>query len=136
MIRHFSFLYRIVFGCFALSVISCKYATNQDISAIAPKMSYDAGNLIATLQTTKEYDSETVIAVTGIVHEVNTINNRVTILLKGNDEQENYIICDMDSNQTHKIKTIQKGDSLVIKGLLKGMLKDVIMLNCIIVKSE
>jgi len=136
MVRNLSFLYLLVFGCSIVLVVGCQQGTNQDISSIEPEMSYSAENLIVTLQSKKEYDSETVIAVSGIVHEVNAINKRITILLKGNTAEENFVICDMNSNQTNAIKTIRKGDSIVIKGLLKGILKDVIMLNCIIVKSQ
>jgi hypothetical protein len=36
----------------------------------------------------------------------------------------------------HETKTIKSGDSIVIKGLLKGVLTDVIMLNCVVIKTK
>lgn len=123
---------------FILSILllGCQGHISEDLSSIEPKMLYSADNLISTLQSEKKHNRESVIAVSGTVYEINTINKRITILLKGNEAQETFVICDMNSNQNSSIKTIKKGDSILIKGLLKGILKDVIMLNCVILKNQ
>ena len=123
---------------FILSILllGCQGHISEDLSSVEPKMLYSADNLISTLQSEKKHNRESVIAVSGTVYEINTINKRITILLKGNEAQETFVICDMNSNQNSSIKTIKKGDSILIKGLLKGILKDVIMLNCIILKNQ
>lgn len=123
---------------FILSILllGCQGHISEDLSSIEPKMLYSADNLISTLQSEKKHNRESVIAVSGTVNEINTINKRITILLKGNEAQETFVICDMNSNQNSSIKTIKKGDSILIKGLLKGILKDVIMLNCVILKNQ
>ena len=136
MVKNSSFSYMIFFVFSALFCLGCQRLTNEDLSSIEPKKLYSTENLISTLQSNTEYDSEEVIAVTGIVHEINTINKRITILLKADKAQEHFVICDMNSSQANTIKTIKKGDSILIKGLLKGILKDVILLNCVIVKDK
>ncbi len=136
MLRNLSLFFVIVFGFIIVSFVGCQDGTDEDLSAIEPKMFYSAENLISTLQSKNQYESDIVIAVSGIVHEINTMNKRTTILLNGNVAQETYIICDMNSNQTSTIETTKKGDSILIKGLLKGKLKDVIMLNCVITKDH
>lgn len=136
MVRNFSFLYTIVFSCSTLVFIGCQGRANEDLSAIEPSMVYDAKNLISVLQSNEEYESDGVIAVSGTVHEMNNMNKRITILLKGATDEERFVICDMNSSQASALKTIKKGDSILVKGLLKGILKDVIMLNCVIVKDQ
>lgn len=136
MVRHISFLCKIVFICSTLLFLGCHEHKNKDLRAIKPKMSYSVENLISTLRTSKKYDKDGVIAVSGTVHEVNTINKRITIILKGNAVKNHFVICDMNANQTHLTKTINKGDSILVKGILKGILNDVIMLNCVIVNDQ
>ncbi|MDT0607770.1 OB-fold protein [Croceitalea rosinachiae] len=136
MVRFSSFLFAIVFIFSIFLFVGCGGRINEDLSSVEPTKRYSAENLISTLQSNKEYNSEEVIAVSGIVYEVNSINKRITILLAGDTLKERFVICDMNTSQISIIKTIRKGDSILIKGLLKGILKDVIMLNCVIEKDQ
>ena len=126
----------VIIFIFSTLLLGCQRNISEDLSSVEIEIQYSADSLISTLQSEKKHNLEAVIAVSGTVYEVNTINKRVTILLKGNETQETFVICDMNTNHSSSIKTIKKGDSVLIKGLLKGLLKDVIMLNCIIIKNE
>lgn len=72
-----------------------------------------------------------VVEVTGFVEEVTFLNNRKTVLLY-TENTASGIICDVNENQTEKINTLQKHQKITVKGICKGFLKDVILLNCYI----
>jgi len=76
-----------------------------------------------------------VIEITGIVKEVSFLNNRNTLILQGEDK-DSGVICDMNSNQIDAILKINEGQKITIKGVYKGFLKDVVMLNCILITNN
>nr|WP_246615870.1 OB-fold putative lipoprotein [Aquimarina litoralis] len=76
-----------------------------------------------------------IIEVTGIVKEISFLNNRNTILLKGNTTKSS-VICDMQLNQTAILRKLKKDDVVKIKGVCKGYLKDVILLNCTFINQN
>lgn len=130
------FSYFMIFTLAFLCFFGCNDRLNGDITSISPSKVYTAGQLISELKSDQKTDSEPVISVNGIIHEINNVNNRHTILLKGNTEGETYVICDMNINQINTTKDLKSGDSIQVKGILKGILKDVIMLNCVVIKTE
>lgn len=77
---------------------------------------------------------EKIIEVEGIVKEVTFFNNRYTVLLQGGEEYM-CIMCDMKENQIEQIKTLTKGDTVVLKGICKGFLMDAILLNCVLLNQ-
>jgi hypothetical protein len=70
-----------------------------------------------------------IIEVTGFIKEISFINNRNTIILNSNNETFG-VICDLNKNQEDKIKQLKKDQKIRLKGICKGFLKDVILLNC------
>ena len=76
-----------------------------------------------------------VIEITGTVKEVSFLNNRNTLILQGKDKNSG-VICDMNANQIDAIHKISLGDKITAKGICKGFLKDVVMLNCIIITNK
>lgn len=79
---------------------------------------------------------EKVIGVEGTIREINNLNNRHTILLKGGEDESSSIICDMQTNQIQNIKKLKLGDTILLKGIYKGFLKDAILLNCVLTNKE
>lgn len=75
---------------------------------------------------------ENVVVVSGIIEDINFLNDRSTIILKGREDTNVFVICDMQENQAILIKNLERGESITIRGILKGSLKDIILLNCII----
>ncbi|MFX0557494.1 OB-fold protein [Maribacter sp. CXY002] len=76
--------------------------------------------------------SNQIIQVSGYVKEVNLLNERITLILKGEYDTSPYMICDFQANQEHIINELKKNDYVRVKGVFKGILKDAIFLNCII----
>ena len=72
-----------------------------------------------------------IIEITGSIKEITFLNDRNTIILNSNSETFG-VICDINPNQKEKINQLQKNQKIQIKGICKGFLKDVILLNCTI----
>ena len=77
-------------------------------------------------------DPEQLVEIEGRIKEINTLNSRHTILLKGKHEEPPYIICDMQTGQEKELKWLKENDTIKIKGIFKGYLKDAVFLNCIV----
>ncbi|MGK0412111.1 MAG: hypothetical protein ACJA1B_000300 [Polaribacter sp.] len=75
-----------------------------------------------------------IIKVKGKVKEVSFLNNTNTVILFG--DENSGIICDFDQNQTKEIKALTKNQTVTIKGIYKGFLKDVILLNCLLMNDK
>lgn len=81
-------------------------------------------------------EAETIVEIEGIIKEINHKNNRLTVILGANTGESSVIICDMDENQNSILEHYKPTDSIQIKGIYKGFLKDAILLNCIVFHSE
>lgn len=56
---------------------------------------------------------------------------KYTLILYGN-EHETMIMCEIQEDQNNKIEQLKIGQNIKVKGVLKGVLLDVILLNCIL----
>lgn len=73
-----------------------------------------------------------IVEVEGQIKEINALNGRNTIVLKGTTNRSPYIICDMQVGVEKELSLLKQNDTVTIKGIYKGLLKDVIILNCIV----
>jgi len=74
---------------------------------------------------------EKAIKIKGKIKHIKKRNDNYNITLSSTDKTVT-ILCKMQKDQAEKIKTLQKGESIMIKGIYKGSLMDMILLNCII----
>ncbi len=81
---------------------------------------------------TDSLQPEQLVEIEGRIKEINTRNSRHTILLKGKKDAPPYIICDMQTGQEKEIKLLKENDTIKVKGVFKGFLKDAVFLNCMI----
>ncbi|CAM1345357.1 OB-fold protein [Tenacibaculum amylolyticum] len=107
----------------------------QNIVHKAPEFSLESNELLDAYMTNemgseKKY-TDKVITVHGTIKEISFFNNRTTIVLNSNIPDAG-IICDLDDSQSEKIKHLKENQELYVKGVCKGYLKDVILLNCFI----
>lgn len=94
--------------------------------------SYDLINFFKTDQSKANASLvEKVIEVEGVVENISYLNNRHTILLKSESFSQSFVMCDMSPMGKQQITKITKGDTIALRGVCKGYLLDVIMLNCI-----
>ena len=100
-----------------------------------PAEQVDIGELISMFQDNEKLANDTytekLIEVHGVVEEISFLNNRHTILLRGDKFAQNFILCDMAYESKEGKERITKGDTVKLKGVCKGYLLDVIMLNCV-----
>ena len=75
------------------------------------------------------------IEIKGNIKSVNFKNNKSTIILYGNNKKHT-IICDMEIDLEKKQNYFTPNKEVVIKGICKGFLNDVIILNCIVINKE
>lgn len=82
------------------------------------------------LQSTATYTNQ-VISVHGTIKDISFLNNRNTIILESENFKKNFVICDMSPISNKVISELTIGDTISLKGICKGYLLDVILLNCI-----
>lgn len=87
------------------------------------------------LQATATYTNK-IIEVHGTIKEISFLNNRKTIILKSEKFKENFIICDMSPLNEKKVNSLIVGDTITLKGICKGYLLDLILLNCIPINEK
>ncbi|SHG46247.1 tRNA_anti-like [Flagellimonas flava] len=109
----------------------------KDMAKVEPEFFYKAPDLISTLtgdqSAQKNIKAEKVVEITGAVKEVNDRNDRITIILRAGLEDHPAVICDMLKGERESVRKLQMGDTVKVKGIYKGFLKDAIFLNCVIV---
>lgn len=130
-----SFLATLVF----FYVLYNKTSNFTDISQKQPTYKLDAETIISMVNNKSEVSIKTneVVEIEGQIKEINTINNRITILLGDNNNNTSAcVICDMLPNQKDEILKLNLMDTIKLKGVYKGYLADAIFLNCIISKSD
>jgi len=77
---------------------------------------------------------EKAIEIEGTIHKMTFKKDIYTLLLQGN-ELDTFVICEMQHGQDEVLSQLQEGDEVKVKGILKGFLKDAILLNCIILNE-
>lgn len=126
------FLISLVAGFFVLQFLLKPDLLN--IVEAKPEVYLDANTLISHFKDGNQsfLKTESIVEIQGSIKEINTINNRFTILLKGEESDSSSIICDMQANQNKYLTTLKLKDTIRLKGVFKGFLKDAVFLNCII----
>lgn len=117
--------------------ISLVYWYNNTTHSTHIQTSIDAKNLGLIFQENEKVAVQryrnAVVRVSGIVKKISFLNNVNTLILLGKSEGTN-IICEMNAKVT-KEQLPNKNDTILLQGTCKGFLKDVILLNCQIIKE-
>lgn len=102
----------------------------------------DAQYTIAANALVQEYDNEEaanakyldkIITVSGHVAEVTTDAGSATVILKSDDPMA-AVTCSFYDSEVEKVKPLQTGDAVTIKGQCTGKLSDVVLNKCSMVK--
>lgn len=121
--------------------VHAKFQENAfvDIENISTELNISSKKLVANFLKNEEMADDAyagkIVEITGQVKEVTFLNNRNTVILYG-ENNSSGIICDFGTNQSEEIRSLLKNDQVVIKGICKGFLKDVIILNCLLMKTN
>jgi hypothetical protein len=109
--------------------------SNKNLELVAYEASINSNDLIDSFllseaETNKLYSGK-IIEVSGFVKEVTFLNNRNTVILYS-QHKTSGVICDIHPSQIEKVKNLKEHQKIVVKGICKGFLKDVVLLNCYI----
>jgi hypothetical protein len=72
------------------------------------------------------------IEIKGSLRKV-TLREGTYTLFIDSDEEGRFIQCEMQTDQTQKVQSIQTDEMITVKGIFKGVLLDAILLNCILI---
>ena len=104
-----------------------------------PEVEISSDTLLALFQADEPLANATyvqkTIEVQGVVKEITETNNRYSVLLQSKNDSS-HVICDMAPIKIRELKKLKAGQSVRLKGICKGFLMDVIMLNCVLVNEE
>lgn len=114
----------------SLFLSSCDDNSDNVVNQTEPKQYFNVEELIHALQIDTLGMKENVVLVKGSIEDINHLNNRNTIILKGKTNNSMSILCDMQKDQAKLMDSLKIGQIISIKGMLKGSLKDIILLNC------
>ena len=110
-----------------------------DITHVKPEIEISSDKLLALFQSDESLANATyvekTIEVEGVIKEITKNNNRYSVLLQSKNDSS-HVICEMVRFKTRELKKLKPGQTVRIKGICKGFLMDVILLNCMLVKEE
>lgn len=133
-------IYGVVLLALTLFVVLWSYneinrPVEDDVSMVKNVGKVNAEEIISMFKSNEQEANATyiekVIEVEGVVKNISFLNNRHTILLESKKFTKSFVMCDMSPLVNKKIHKLKVGDSVVLKGVCKGYLLDVIMLNCL-----
>ena len=75
------------------------------------------------------------IEVKGVLKKM-TLTEGVYTLLLTSHQKDRYVLCKMQNDQNSNIVNLSPGETIVLKGVFKGVLLDAILLNCIIIDQN
>lgn len=108
---------------------------STDIVNIHPSSSLDSEQLINSFKNNETESNNLytgkILEVSGVIKEISFLNNRNTIILQAANKNLG-VICDIDKSQKDKFKSLKINQKVTVKGMCKGFLNDVILLNCYI----
>lgn len=138
--KNISLLILISFLLISGTYIYFKVSKKASINMVSATTSYtiNSDDLVSNFitdetLTNKKFAGE-IIEITGKVKEVSFLNNTNTVIIFG--DENSGIICDFNNKQTEEIKALTKNQTVTIKGICKGFLKDVILLNCLLITKQ
>lgn len=109
--------------------------SNSNLEKVAYDIAINSDDLVNSYLSNEEKSNQLyagkVIEVFGFVKEVTFLNNRNTVILFAKNNTSG-VICDVNISQIDKVKNLQKHQKIKVKGICKGFLKDVVLLNCYI----
>ena len=136
MIKNHTFFVKcvFVFSMFCLGFFIQACSNQNNIKEVAPKFAISSNDLLLEFvanenKANQKYINQ-IIEVHGTIKEITSLNNRKTVIL--NTTSSSGIICDINNSEQEILNDLKKNQSIYIKGICKGYLKDVILLNCFI----
>ena len=133
--RYLDKIFVIAFLLISMAIIASDLMSKSDLSNTTEKQ---ITKQLSTNELIFEYQNnslgkfiEKAIEVDGVLKEIMFKNDVYTLYLT-DGQNSTYILCELQHDQIEKIPNLLVGETIKVKGILKGHLMDVILLNCII----
>lgn len=114
-------------------------ASNVDIQNAPVEIMVDAKKITASFikdeSAANKLYKDKVVEVFGIIKGTTFVNKTNTIILQS-DYNDYSVICDMQVDSLAVFKQLKPGQKVIIKGICKGFLHDVILLNCMFINTQ
>ncbi len=122
-------------GFLFFNFINQKVQTTQKTESVITLSADNLSKEIILIEDLKRFDHfiEKAIQIKGIIKKIESNGNGYTVVLNSENKKIN-ILCKLQVDQNEKIGDLIIGDTITIKGIYKGYLIDMILLNCIITK--
>lgn len=125
------------FLCVLTLIIGLYYATNVPSNSNTHHLK--TYKQLSSYTLIDEYNKETyakliekAIEIDGIIKKIQYKNSTYTLYVSY-EHGENYVLCELQKNQNNEVAHLKVGDKIAVKGILKGKLLDIVLLNCIII---
>ena len=110
-----------------------------DLDTVQAEASVDAAALVQ-LYEKDEQQANTLylgkaIDVTGVVSEINNQKDTSVNIMLGNKDDMHRVSCLLNINQVDKVKNIQSGQKISLRGICTGYLLDVELNRCVIINK-
>ncbi|GAA3642585.1 OB-fold protein [Flavivirga jejuensis] len=113
--------------------------SNVDIQNAPVEITVNAEKLTASFikdeSAANELYKDKVVEVFGIIKGTTFVNKTNTIILQS-DYNDYNVICDMQVDSLDVFKQLKPSQKVTIKGVCKGFLHDVILLNCMFINTQ
>lgn len=133
--KHSYFFISILILVIILCSLDLIFSNKEINSETKPSVSILSKELMNQyIKDEKKADSlytDKVIEVTGTLKNISFLNKKITIILNSYVEDTNFI-CELNDSEKNKIVNLDKDNTITIKGICKGFLKDIVLLNCYI----
>lgn len=110
---------------------------HRNVYSEKPVISIKADDLFASFaQNEIEYNKkflDKTIEIVGEISEINISNGVNPLIVFKNEEEFFGVSCSFNIEAIQGVAKLKVGDSVKVKGICKGYLSDVVLVNCIIV---
>lgn len=107
-----------------------------DVKKTTPNLIIAVDEILSDFENDEEKANtkftDKIIELKGVIAEITTQDNATTITLMSQNFDAT-VICSLLPEETPNVLEYKKGDEISLKGICKGYLLDVVIVNCIII---
>jgi len=108
-----------------------------DVNKSAPNMIIAVDEILSDYQNDEEQANsrftDKIVQLKGVISKISTQNDYVSVTLMS-PNFDATVICSFQSEESLDIIKYKEGDEISLKGICKGYLLDVVLVNCVIIK--
>lgn len=109
----------------------------KDTSLVETEVAMDAQSFVDLVQGDDAVISRTLlekaIEIKGTIKKVVYRDGVASVIITASDK--NCIACQMQKNQKEMVSKMKIGDTIIVKGIYKGVLLDAILLQCLVLNE-